>query len=112
MAVYSGKGGSVIGYGDVGRWRLNMAASTTSVTQDDTGRWKASYVGALSASGEFEAFGHQHPSVGETVFLQLRTGERTYSGQAMIESIEIEVDIETGAPVRYRARFISHGQWN
>jgi len=113
MAVYSGKGGLVLGFGDVGRWRMEIKAATTSVPQSDTGLWKATYVGALTLSGEFEAFGHSHPTPGQQVALQLATGGgRTYIGQAVIESVEVEVDIESGLPVKYRARFSAHGAWS
>lgn len=120
MAAYSGKSGSVTVGGaavaDVTKWSAEHKGEVTAFGSSSSGGWKTRVDGTEEVTGDIEGkvqSGAGAPIArGTIVALVLLTGGgQTLSGNAMIESISYEVDIDTGAPVSFKATFGSSGSW-
>lgn len=120
MAVYSGKNGKVkLGQtelADVTKWSASRKSNVTTFGTSSSGGWKKACAGTDELTGDLEAKLQDDASaepigVGTLVDLELSTGEHKWSGSAMITEMAYEVDIDSGAPVGFKASFVSNGAW-
>jgi hypothetical protein len=120
MAVLSGKNGTIHLDGSpiapVSNWRLAVTSSNVDYVANDTGGWKCRAPGPRDSSGSFQLKvddGGQCPvAKGDAVTLDLhvdQTGDNYYSAAAIIDKIEVEVDIGAGKIVAYAVEFSGNG---
>ncbi len=121
MAAFSGKNGSVkLGnttVADVTKWTASHKANVATFASSSTGGWKVAVPGTEELSGDIEAKLQDSVAtipidVNTLVSLELNTGRLKLSGQAIITQIDYEVDIDAGAPVGFRASWVSSGEWS
>ncbi len=112
MAI-AGKGGSVkfdsSSVAEMDNWSINPAADEIDTTNFDSGDWKAYMAGLKEWTGSFEGNlvkGHVAGVInklGETAQIELKVtatdGSITFSGQAFITSIDVEVPVEDKATI-------------
>lgn len=118
MPAFSGKDGSVtIGtdqVADVTKWSAEHKVATGRFGSSSSQGWKQSVPGVQEITGDFEAKLQEttaYPDVGSTVNLNLNTGKLALSGSAIITSVSLDVDIDNGEPVGFKASFESNGPW-
>lgn len=118
MALFSGKDGSVsgpIGSANVTKWTCDLTVSTSRVGHSNSSGWKATVAGTKEGTGSYEAkldSGDTIPNIGDSVSLTLNTGgSLQLSGNAIIKSVHVEVDIDNGEAVGYSASFETDGPW-
>lgn len=122
MANYSGTTGSVLisasNVHDVTKWTFNTTAETSPFGSNMSGGFKKRLPGTKDGTGTIEGKYNSASPIedslreGTSVTLTLqRMSGKTYSVPAVIESLELEVDIDTGAPQSWVANFGSNGAW-
>jgi len=120
MAAFSGRSGKVkVGQNylaDVTKWSATHKSNVTTFGSSDSGGWKLAVAGTEEISGDLEAKLQSDAvsapiSVGSIIGLVLETGNLKLSGNAIVSEIAYEVDIDTGAPVGFKASFVSSGAW-
>ena len=119
MAAYSGKNGTVtIGGGAVAqitKWTLEESVEVDKFGHSGSQGRKDGVAGCADIKGSFEAklsSGGSPPAVGNTVTLALSDGQTTRSGQAIIQSVSVECDIDTGKAVSFSANFEGILNWS
>lgn len=122
MATFSGKDGKVrIGSAEVAeitRWTFRTAAANASYASSATGGFRRRVGGVREGSGTI-AFKldpadpiTDHLNEGQSVTLLLHLdAARYYSVPAVIDALELEVDIDRGEIVGGRAEFSTDGAW-
>jgi len=120
MAAFSGRSGKVkvgeTNLADVTKWSATHKSNVTTFGSSDSSGWKLAVAGTEEITGDIEAKLQSGAtsapiSVGSTISLVLETGSLKLSGNAMVSEIAYEVDIDTGAPVGFKASFVSSGAW-
>ena len=120
MGAFSGKSGSVkVGttpVADVTKWSASHKANVATFASSSSNGWKVAVPGTEEISGDIEAKLQDNAnaipiSINSIVTLELNTGQLKLSGGAIITQIDYEVDIDAGAPVGFRASFVSSGAW-
>lgn len=118
MPAFSGKDGSVmIGQqeiADVTKWSAEHKVATGRFGSSTSGGWKQSVPGVQEITGDFEAKLQEtgnYPTVGVSATMTLDTGQLTLNGSAIITSVSLEVDMDNGEPVGFKASFESNGAW-
>lgn len=118
---FSGKSGGVTGIAEVTKWSATHEANVWTGGTSSSGGWQRAVAGVEKFSGSIEAkfqdAGDATLDVGQIVELTLVTDDGgtpigSLSGDALITSIDYEVDIETGDPVGFTANFESDGEWD
>jgi hypothetical protein len=120
MAVLSGKNGTLyVGEDEitpVSNWRLRVTSDNPDYAANDTGGWKKRAAGVKDCSGSFdvkvEDAGNCPVEEGDTVALKLHvdaTGENYYDVPAIIDEIEVNVDINEGRIVAFAIDFSGNG---
>lgn len=122
MATISGKDGKVkIGsaeLADITHWTLRTSASLSAYASSATGGFKRRIAGVKEGSGTIE--GKLDPAdpvtddfdEGSAVTLLLHVdAARYYIVPALIESFRLEVDIDRGEVVGWKAEFSTTGAW-
>lgn len=125
MATFSGKDGKVHDGGgaiaDITRWTFSKSSNNHAYGSSSSGGHKARVAGVKDGNGTIEGkmqAGALPPvEEGDSVTLQLyedgnAAGSTPYwSVPAIIGNVEIEVDIDDGAPVSWTAEFETNGAW-
>jgi predicted secreted protein len=101
---------------DVTKWSATHKSNVTTFGSSDSGGWKLAVAGTEEISGDLEAKLQSDAvsapiSVSSIIGLVLETGNLKLSGNAIVSEIAYEVDIDTGAPVGFKASFVSSGAW-
>lgn len=122
MAVLSGKDGSVTWNGgaisQVTFWKCNETSNNSAWASSSTEGFKHRVCGVRDWTGEFHAKydGSIAPTVGQgsisgtAVALTLKINDtETLTGNAIIDAVELEVDINTGDVVGYVCRYSGTG---
>jgi len=120
MAVLSGKDGTL--YVDdaevtpVSDWKLSVTSDNPDYVANDTGGWKKRIDGVKDSRGSFEAKvdsgGNCPVEEGDAVTVELHvdaTGNNYYKVPAMVDRIEVEVDINRGRIVAFVVDFSGNG---
>ncbi len=116
MAAYSGKNGTVTGPAGVTivtKFSAVHKGAVTTFGHSGSQGWKSAVDGAEEVTGDIEGKvdGETPIARGTSVALSLDTGGVALSGNAMITEVSYECDIDTGAPVSFKASFVSDGVW-
>lgn len=120
--VLSGKNGRIkVGgttYDHITGWSWSRETALHAYGSNSTAGHKRKVAGMKDNSGSFTGMIHDGGAIpideGDAVTLQLHvdeTGNNFYSVPAIVESIEVEVDINDGAPVGYTANFQGDGAY-
>ena len=120
MAVLSGKDGTLyIGANEVtplSNWKLSITSHNPDYAANDTGGWKKRAAGVKDCFGSFEVKvedgGNSPVEEGDSVALKLHvdaTGNNYYDVPAMIDKIEVDVDINQGRIVALAVDFSGNG---
>ncbi|MBA7474158.1 hypothetical protein ES707_09506 [subsurface metagenome] len=116
MAILSGKNGTLFistsEITPVSNWRLRI----TNYAANDTGGWKKRAAGVRDSSGSFEVkvddAGNCPVEEGDAITLKLHVddnGSNYYQVPAVIDRVEVEVDINEGRIVAYVLEFSGNG---
>lgn len=124
MAAFSGKAGKVkvstVDVAEVTKWTAEETTEVHKHASSSSGGWKMAVAGVNDISGsiegKFDAAGTQDLKKNTSITLTLATdGELTpkgtLTGNAVIESISYEVDVDTGATVGFVANWQGDGAW-
>jgi len=116
MAAYSGKNGTVTGPTGVTvvtKFSATHKGAVTTFGHSGGSGWKAAVDGTEEVAGDIEGkvSGTTPIQRGTSVAIVLNTGQLRLSGNAMISEVAYECDIDTGAPVSFKASFVSDGVW-
>ncbi|MEE9603281.1 MAG: hypothetical protein V3V75_08255 [Thermoguttaceae bacterium] len=120
MAILSGKNGTLyISSSEitpVSNWRLRITSDNPNYAANDTGGWKQRAAGVRDSSGSFDvkvdSGGNCPVEEGDSITLKLHvddTGNNYYEVPALIDRIEVEVDINEGRIVAYGLDFSGNG---
>jgi hypothetical protein len=120
MSILSGKNGTLyVGGSEVtplSDWRLTVASRNFEYVANDTGGWSKRVAGAKDCSGLFAVAVKQDSACpvaeGAAVTLKLHvdsSGDNYYEVPAMIDKIEIAVDVSDGETVGYAIHFSANG---
>jgi len=120
MAILSGKNGTLyISSSEitpVSNWRLQITSDNPNYAANDTGGWKQRAAGVRDSSGSFDvkvdSGGNCPVEEGDSITLKLHvdeTGNNYYEVPALIDRIEVEVDINEGRIVAYGLDFSGNG---
>ncbi len=120
MAVLSGKNGTLNLGGaqvaPVSNWRLIVTSNNPNYAANDTGGWKQRAAGVRDSSGSFEVkvndSGHCPVAEGDSVALELQldgSGNNYYAVAAIVDKIEVNVDISAGQIIAYLIDFSGNG---
>lgn len=112
MATISGKDGSVNSFADITGWTLNVTSNNSAYASSSTGGWKKRVPGVKDWSGSFSGKynGSVPVSEGEEVTLTLGVDATdSYSGDAVIDQVNLQVDIDNGEVVGFTASFSGAG---
>lgn len=120
MAVLSGKSGTLyLGEDEVtpvSNWRLSIVSDNPDYAANDTGGWKQRAAGVRDCSGSFEIKVEDDGSCpveeGDDVALKLHvdgTGDNYYAVPAIIDQIQVDVDINEGRIVALAIDFSGNG---
>ncbi|MBN8625015.1 MAG: hypothetical protein J0M17_05965 [Planctomycetes bacterium] len=117
--MFSGKDGRVlvdsVPIADVVRWTLRTSARSVSYASNATGSARRTVPGNVTAAGSivFHLSADAAPlAAGDVVELRLYLdAERFYEVPAVIEAVELETDVDTGALVGGTAQFAADGPW-
>ncbi|NQT36195.1 MAG: hypothetical protein HQ581_01820 [Planctomycetes bacterium] len=120
MSVISGKDGTLyLGEDEVTpvtNWRLVKTSDNKNYAANDTGGAKKRVAGVKDCSGTLEIKADDTANVpveeGDAVALKLHvddTGNNYYDVPAMIDRIEVDVDIDRGEIVAYFVAFSGNG---
>ena len=121
MAVISANGGTVTwdasAVNNVLRWSVSIDANITPFATSSTSGWKTRVMGARNWSATVVTKRDTAAAVpfviGNTAALTMtEDGAKTYSGSAIVESIEEGVDINTGDPIDVTVRLGGVGALN
>jgi|TARA_R110000824_G_scaffold120382_5_gene275661 hypothetical protein len=111
MAVISGKNGTVNFGGaqsDATGWSLALTSNNPAYGSSDTSGYKKRVGGIKDWSGSYSAKldGTSVPVAGASVAVSFSTdGTNTWSGTAVCDSVNIEVDMDDGDVVGYSVDF-------
>ncbi len=120
MAILSGKDGTVYKGGTplvpLSAWRLALKCETYAYSTNDSGGAMRRVAGATDCKGRLRialAEGQSCPlAPGQSVALQLHvdaTGQNYYELPAVIERVELAVELSSGEPLAYEAAFAANG---
>lgn len=118
MAVISGKGGTVLADGsavaEVTLWRINHTANNSAWASSSTGGYKRRVCGTRDWNGVIQTKRDTAAAiplvVGNTYELHLtEDGTKQYQGDAIIDAVQEEVDIDTGEAIGLVVRFSGAG---
>ncbi len=116
MAAISGKDGSVTwnagNVSHITHWTCTETANNSAWASSSTAGYKNRVAGVKDWRGTFSAKydGTITPTVGQAAALVLKLdATEQLSGNAIIDSIELEVDIDEGEVVGYRCEFSGNG---
>ncbi|MCA9100060.1 MAG: hypothetical protein KDA63_02860 [Planctomycetales bacterium] len=124
MAVISGKNGKVNdGTSDVAEitgWTLRTESNKLAYASSSSGGYRKRVAGVRDGSGRIEGKLDATSAnaitevldVGDALTLKLYVdATHFYSVPAVIDSLDVEVDINTGEPVGWRGEFSANGAW-
>lgn len=122
MATLSGKDGKVLrgeeAIAEVTSWSFRSIAKNRSYASSATGGYKRTLPGVKQAGGRFGfLLSTTNPqtdqiAAGDELTLALEiAADRAYSVPAVIDSVAVEVDIDTGKVVGGTAEFSTAGGW-
>lgn len=122
MATLSGKDGKVFRdadeIADVTLWKFRTAAKNRSYASSATGGYKRTLPGVKQASGRFAFLLNtaspqtDQLAAGDAVTLLLQiTTDRAFSVPAVIDSVEVDVNIDTAEVGGGVAEFSATGAW-
>jgi hypothetical protein len=120
MAVLSGKSGTLYLNSDevtpVSNWKFTITSNNPSYAANDTGGWKQRAAGVCDSTGSFQVkvddSGHCPVAEGDAATLQLHvdnSGNNYYQVPAIIDKIEVEVDLSAGKILAYAVEFSGNG---
>lgn len=103
---------------DITLWRLRTTSRGVSYASSGTGGHRRRTTGARSGTGQIEFrlnSGSPQPAAlaaGQSVTLKLHLdAERHYLVPAVLEEVELTVDVDLGEPIPGTARFVTDGSW-
>ena len=122
MAVISGKDGEVkIGansLADITGWSFNTTSNNPAYASSSTGGYKKRVAGVRDASGNIafklntsNPIGDEFEEGDEVTLLLHVDASNFYSVPAVIDSLSLEVDIDSGDVVGGTAGFSANGAW-
>ena len=120
MAVFSGKTGTLLigstAVTPVTQWKLTVTSHNLDYAANDTAGWKQRVPGLRDSNGSFEVAadeaGHCPVAEGDVVTLGLNvdsSGNNYYTVPAIIDHIEVDVDLRTDKIVAYAIKFSGNG---
>ncbi|MGC3972391.1 MAG: hypothetical protein QM775_35125 [Pirellulales bacterium] len=117
--MLSGKDGQVLigatPIADVTRWTLRTTARIVSYASNATGGHRATIAGNGSATGTIAfqlSTSIPPPTAGQHAVLRLHLdATHRYEVPAVIDTVELETDIDTGALIGGTASFMTDGPW-
>ncbi|HOM61927.1 MAG TPA: hypothetical protein PLP49_10910 [Anaerohalosphaeraceae bacterium] len=111
MGIFSGILGAISDIDTVRDWRVSETSSLQSFITSNTKGMTGVCKGNVDWSGSYNAYGHTPPKMpGEIItFLGSMDGVKGVSGQAIIDSVEMSIDIEGGGIISYSAAFSGDG---
>jgi hypothetical protein len=123
MATLSGKDGKVFrdaeAIADVTLWKFRSAAKNRAYASSATGGFKRTLPGVKQAGGRFAFLLNtaspqtDQLAAGDAVTLLLQiTTDQTFSVPAVIDSVEVDVNIDTAEVVGGVAEFSAAGAWS
>jgi len=111
MGVISGKGGAVNGQSVVRKWNIAYKSDLAAYASSNTGGIMSQLAGNTDWNGGFQAYGDT-PLVlpGDALsFVGSMEGTKGASGTAIVDQVEISVDLEGAKPVEYNVNFSGNG---
>lgn len=111
MAVISGMGGAVNGANTVRNWEINYTADDAQLSASNSQEGTIDLAGNTDWKGKYSAYGGQPASMpGEALAFQGGlSSEKGASGTAIVDSIEVVVDIEAGKAIEHTVNFSGNG---
>lgn len=115
MAVISGKNGTVNAGGaisDATSWSLSMTSNNPSWASSNTSGYKKRVAGIMDTSGSYSAkWSASIPVAGSLVSSAAFTidGTNTWTLDIIIDSVNLEVDMDDGDVVGYSVDFSGNG---
>jgi len=113
MAVHSGKNGTLTIAGQeetpVTNWKLTTSSANDAYAANDTSGWKKRVSGVKDSSGSFEMKDSPSVDEGDSIALVLYTGEDIFTLDAIVESIDVETDMNDGTIVGFIVNFAGDG---
>ena len=104
MAVISGKNGTVSLAGDATAWSISLTSNNPSWASPATSGYKKRVAGVLDTSGSYSAkYNGSVPTVGAITTSAAFTldGSTTWTLNIIVDSVNIEVDMDDGDVVGY-----------
>lgn len=111
MSVIAGVGGAVNGQSTVRAWTITSLADIQAIVASGSKQGTVLVAGNVDWNGNFTAYGHTPavmPNEGFT-FTGSIDGTNGATGTAIVDSVEIVIDIETGAVIAYTVNFSGNG---
>ena len=111
MSVISGIGGAVNGQSTVRTWTVTSLADIQAIIASGSKQGTVLVAGNTDWNGNFTAYGDTPavmPNEGFT-FTGSVDGTKGVTGTAIVDSVEIVIDVETGAVIAYTVNFSGNG---
>lgn len=111
--IISGKNALINGQSTTLGWKVSLSADTKQFTASNTKGASGRTDGNKTWSGSFNALGAQPAVIPGTTFTFAgdKGDGKGVSGTAMVDSVEIKVDIEAGEIISYTVNFSGDGEY-
>ncbi len=122
MTLISGKDGQVLSddapLADITKWTFKTAARNVNYASSVTGGYRRQLPGAKEGRGHFQFLLNTADAIngqlseGDVVVLKLHIDDvNFYTVPAIVDSIELDVNVAEGSPISGAADFSSDGAW-
>ena len=112
MAVISGKAGVVNGASTIGRWQIEThGAELPSHPASGSTYVLSALEGNTDWKGHYYAYGHTPASMpGDALtFIGSLDGSLGVTGTAIVDAVQIDINVESGEPIAHVVQFSSNG---
>lgn len=111
MSVISGISGLVNGADTIRNWKVTTTAAIQKFVASNTKSMTGVLQGNKDWSGQYAAYGHSPSSMPGAAlsFVGSINGSKGIAGSALVDSVEIVIDIESGAIIAHTVNFSGNG---
>ena len=111
MGVVSGLSGAVNGKSTVRKWSISYTADTQAFVASNTKLGTGRLAGNKDWSGAYEGYGHTPDAIpgAEFTFTGSIDGTKGVAGTAIVDTVEIVIDIESGGIISHTVSFSANG---
>jgi hypothetical protein len=111
MSVLSGISGAINGIPGVRNWSIDTSADVQEYVDSGTSGGKSRTIGNTDWSGSYSSYGHTPGALPGDAFAFAGSidGTNGASGTAIVDSIDVSIDIESGGIIEHTVNFSANG---